>query len=198
MRHLITILALSRKWGGRCVAGYDHNENRIVRLVIDRNGKELPINLTTGINTLDTVEVEVICRCPLEHQSENVLIDAVYGLNKVRQANTIEDYRFLKYRDNYVFGNNRAKVNDTKDLDHSFELIEFSNMSIYDEGGKFKADFYVGDTLHRWYRVTDIIHERENEMIPKGYAVITIPPTDTYAIEHGFYKYIAAIYPTIE
>lgn len=198
MRHMITILALSRKWGGRCVAGYDHNENRIVRLVINRNGKELAAEMTAGINTLDTVEVEVICRCPMEHQSENILIDVAYGLKKVRHTDAIEDYRFLRRQDNDVFGNNRTKVNDARDLDHSFELIEFNNMTIYNEDGKTKADFYVGDALHRWYRVTNIIHEGKNEVIKKGYAVVTIPPTDDYAVEHGFYKYIAAIYPVFE
>ena len=196
MKHDITILALSRKWGGRCVAGYDHNDERIVRLVSDRLGGKLTVQFTEGINLLDKVKVETICSCPNEHQTENVLIDLNCDIKISGKPSAIEDFGSLVQEDENIFGNSYCKINDASQLDHSFELVKFKNMSIYVEDGKAKADFYVGRTLHRWYRITDMVHEREPATIRSGYAVITLPPSDDFTKQKGYYKYIAAIYET--
>lgn len=196
MKHDITILALSRKWGGRCVAGYDHSEERVVRLVSDRFGKELETQFTAGIKLLDAVEVEVVRSCPYEHQTENVLIDPSCCINISGSSSTIETFDSLLYEGGDIFGDNQYKLTDVSHLNHSFELIKFKNMSIYVEDSKTKADFYVERTLHRWYRITDMIHEGVSAQIRSGYAVITIPPSDDFTERSGYYKYIAAIYPT--
>lgn len=196
MKHDITILALSRKWGGRCVAGYDHSDGRVIRLVSDRFGRELETRFTAGIKLLDTVEVEIVCSCPYEHQTENVLIDSNCCFKISGNSNGIEDFDDLVREGGDIFGDNQYKLNNVLHLRHSFELVKFKNMSIYVEDGKTKADFYVERTLHRWYRITDMIHEGRLAQIRSGYAVITIPPSDDFTEQSGYYKYIAAIYPT--
>lgn len=195
MKHTITILAISRKWGGRCVAGYDHNDGRLVRLVSDEQGTQLETSYTSGINLLDVVNVDVECMCPYEHQIENICISSERVLRSTGNVNIIEKFDCLAHKDGMVFGNNRCKVADALNVGHSIEIVKFSRMSIYIEDGTTKADFHVGNTLHKWYRVTDIVHEKRQSTISNGYAVITLPPTDSYAKEHGYYKYIAAIFP---
>ncbi len=195
MKHDITVFTLSRKWGGRCVAGYDHNDKRVVRLVSDKHGKEVRTYLTGGIELLDIVRVEVVCSCPCEHQTENVLIDSSCHLT-ISGISLIEDFDFLTNKSGNIFGDNRYKIENPLNVDHSLEVIKFSQMSIYAERGKTKADFYVEGILHKRYSVTDIVHEGESATIKNGYAIITIPPSDDFSREHGYYKYIAAIYPT--
>ena len=196
MKHDITILALSRKWGGRCVAGYDHDAGRIVRLVSDEFGKELETQLTAKIELLDVVEVDIVCSCPYEHQTENVLIAQDSCFTSSGKSNAIENFDSLVHSDGDIFGDSKYKLTDVSCLNHSFELVKFKDMSIYVEDGKTKADFYVERTLHRWYRITDMIHEGGSTQIKSGYAVITIPPPDDFTEQRGYYKYIAAIYPT--
>ena len=196
MSHRITILTLSRKWGGRCVAGYDHTDSRVVRLVSDIHGKELNAQLTAGVNLLDVVDVDILCSCPNEHQIENILISPDSNLTVTGSTNVIESFAPLAYNSGNIFGNTHCKISDALDMDHSIELIKFSRMSIYVENGTTKADFFAGGKLHRWYRVTDIVHEGKAAMILKGYAIITIPPSDDFTSENGYYKYAAAIYPT--
>lgn len=196
MKHYITILALSKKWGGRCVAGYDQTDKRVVRLVSDESGKKLDTGFTEGIRPLNTVEAEIICSCPKEHQTENVLIDTNCSLKITTYSNRIEDFDFLVHNGGDIFGNNRYKLNSAAHLDHSFELVKFNNMSVYFEEDKAKADFYVEGTLHRWYRITDMVHEGRSELIKSGYAVVTVPPSDSFTEKSGYFKYIAAIYPT--
>lgn len=196
MKHSITILALSRKWGGRCVAGYDHTDGRVVRLVSDESGKKLDTGFTKGIRPLNTVEAEIICSCPKEHQTENVLIDTNCRLEITKYSTGIEVFDFLVHNGGDIFGDNRYKLNSAAHLDHSFELVKFNKMSVYLEDNKAKADFYVEGTLHRWYRITDMAHEERAEIIKSGYAVVTVPPSDEFTEKSGYYKYIAAIYPT--
>lgn len=145
---------------------------------------------------MDKVKVETICSCPNEHQTENVLIDLNCDIKVSGKPSAIEDFGSLVQEDENIFGNNCCKINNASQLDHSFELVKFENMSIYVEDGKAKADFYVGRTLHKWYRITDMIHEREPATIRSGYAVITLPPSDDFTKQKGYYKYIAAIYET--
>lgn len=194
MKHKITILAMSRKWGGRCVAGYDHGFQRLIRLVSSENGTELDTDAILGINLLDIVEVDIVKPCPHEHQTENMLI-APSAFLTVVGYDSIETFDDLVFDDRDVFGNNWNRVVDVSNVDHSIEIVKFRDMHIYVEDEKTKADFLVDGQCHKWYRVTDIAHEGSELFITNGYAIITIPPSDTFAVNHGYYKYIAAIYP---
>lgn len=151
---------------------------------------------TEGIWPLNTVEAEIICSCPKEHQTENVLIDTDCSLRITAYSNRIGDFDFLVHKGWDIFGDSRYKLDSASHLNHSFELVKFNDMSVYLEDGKAKADFFVEGTLHRWYRITDMVHEERDEKIKSGYAVVTVPPSDSYTEKSGYYKYIAAIYPT--
>lgn len=194
MKHKITILAMSRKWGGRCVAGYDHTSQRLVRLVSSESGTELHTDFTRGMKLLDTIEIDIVKLCPHEHQTENTLI-APSTFPSVVGYNSIEVFDDLTCNDYSVFGDNWYKVTDVSSIDHSIEIVRFCDMHIYIEDGKTKADFSIDEQRHKWYRVTDIEHEGSDSFIKNGYAIITLPPSDSFAISHGYYKYIAAIYP---
>lgn len=195
MKHRITILTLSRKWGGKCVAGYDHDEQRVVRLVSNTSGRQLDNSTVSELDLLDVVEADIVCECPLDHQTENVLLNVDRGIAATRDKGQIEEFQYLCRDDGKLFGTNWYKIDDASDLDHSFELIKFSDMHIYLEDNVAKADFSVSGCSHRWYRITDNVHEHGEYSYRHGYAVVTLPPHDAYSKEHGLYKYISAIYP---
>ena len=79
MENEVIILTLSEKWGKKCVAAYNKKTGKLVRLVSElKHGAGIPTCYTRWINLLDIVKVKIIQDCPIEHQSENVLIDLTY------------------------------------------------------------------------------------------------------------------------
>lgn len=196
----VIILTLSSKFNSLCIAAYDPSNNEIIRLVKDtsiENG--IPRTYVRNINLLDEVRINILEYCPKEHQTENVLIDLDYGFKRTGRKGDIRTiYNGLPKHTN-IFGNNNYKVPSIKTLDHSLEIIKFDNMhiqtKIINEKSKTKASFECNSKIHLWYSVTDPNFYGKEGSIKSGYAVVSLPASDDYTEQNGYFKYVSAIYP---
>lgn len=194
----VVILTLSSKFGGYCVAAYDASENQIIRLVKDNtltNG--IPKWCIRDIDLLDIVSIKVIGPCPKEHQTENVKIDLDYGFKKTGKSVDIKMIYDRIHKNAGVFGSTYYKLDGVSSLEHSLEIIKFENMCIYqNQDGKTKADFSYNSKLCIGYSVTDTRYYGKNKRIPSGYSIVSLPATDDFTKQYGYFKYISAVYPS--
>ena len=197
MENEVIILTLSEKWGKKCVAAYDTKTGKLIRLVSEpEHGDGIPTHYTRFINLLDIVKVKIIQDCPIEHQSENVLIDLAYGLRKAGALSDINKLAFLENKNSTIFGDYKYKLNDVSHLNHSLELIKFSKMTFSkNEKGKTKASFIHNGAKHLNYSVTDSQYFVDPTSVDTGYAIISLPPSDDFTRSgNGYFKYVSAIY----
>ena len=196
----VIILTLSLKFNSLCIAAYDASNNEIIRLVKDTSRENgIPRTYVKNINLLDEVSINILEYCPKEHQTENVLIDLEYGLKRTgRKADIRTIYNSLQ-KHTYIFGNTNYKVSSIGMLDHSLEIIRFENMHIQiktiNEKTKTKASFKSNSKMHLDYSVTDARYFEEEEFIKSGYSIISLPATDDFTEQYGYFKYVSAIYP---
>lgn len=196
----VIILTLSLKFDSLCIAAYDPSNNEIIRLVKDASRENgIPKTYARNINLLDEVSINILEYCPKEHQTENVLIDLKYGLKRTGRMGDIRTiYNGLQKHTN-IFGNNNYKVPSIETLDHSLEIIKFDNMHIQtkisNEKNKTKASFECNSKIHLDYSVTDARYFEEEEFISSGYSIISLPATDGFTEQYGYFKYVSAIYP---
>jgi hypothetical protein len=196
----VIILTLSLKFDGYCIAAYDASNNEIIRLVKDTSRENgIPRPYARNIDLLDEVSINILEYCPKEHQTENVLIDLEYGLKRTgRKADIRTIYNSLQ-KHTYIFGNTNYKVSSIGTLDHSLEIIRFENMHIQiktiNEKTKTKASFKSNSKIHLDYSVTDARYFEEEEFIESGYSIISLPATDDFTEQYGYFKYVSAIYP---
>jgi hypothetical protein len=127
------------------------------------------------------------------------LIDLEYGLKRTgRRADIRTIYNSLQ-KDTYIFGNTNYKVSSIGTLDHSLEIIKFENMHIkiktINEKTKTKASFKCNSKIHLDYSVTDARYFEEEAFIESGYSIISLPATDDFTEQYGYFKYVSAIYP---
>lgn len=196
----VIVLTLSLKFDGYCISAYDESNNKIIRLVKDTSRENgIPKAYAKNINLLDEVSINILEYCPKEHQTENVLIDLEYGIKRTgRTANIRTIYNNLqKYT--YIFGDNNYKVSSVNNLDHSLEIIKFENMNIQikeiNGKNKTKAQFNCNYNFHSNYSVTDARYFGEENLISSGYSIISLPATDDFTKQYGYFKYVSAIFP---
>lgn len=196
----VIILTLSLKYDGYCIAAYDADSNEMIRLVKDTSRENgIPKRFTWGIGLLDEVSVNILEYCPKEHQTENAIIDLQYGLKRTgRKADIRIIYNNLQ-KHRCIFGDNNYKLSNTEMLEHSLEIIKFENMHIQikgnDEKPKTKANFNYNSKIHLNYSVTDPRFFNEERLISSGYSIISLPATDVFTEQFGYFKYVSAIYP---
>ena len=196
----VVILTLSSKFDSYCVAAYDVAEKKLLRLVKDvtiENG--IPKEYVWDIDLLDEVNVKIVENAPQEHQTENVIIDLNYGFKKTgRRANIKKIYNLLpKYQK--IFGDINYKLQDIETINHSLEIIQFENMIVktksFNGKNKTKVSFSFSLKPHLDYSVTDARYFEEEALISSGYSIISLPATDDFAEQFGYFKYVSAIYP---
>jgi len=193
----VIILTLSLKFDGLCIAAYDTSNNEIIRLVKDTSRENgIPRTYVRNINLLDEVSINILEYCPKEHQTENVLIDLGYGLKQTGRKANIRDIYINSQKHTCIFGDNYHKVLSTENLDHSLEIIKFENMNIcQNENNKTKVSFVCDFKNHLWYSVTDPNFYGKEGLIKSGYAVVSLPASDDFTEQNGYFKYVSAIYP---
>lgn len=193
----VIILTLSLKFDGLCIAAYDTSNNEIIRLVKDTSRENgIPRTYVRNINLLDEVSINILEYCPKEHQTENVLIDLGYGLKQTGRKANIRDIYINSQKHTCIFGDNYHKVLSTENLDHSLEIIKFENMNIcQNENNKTKVSFVCDFKNHLWYSVTDPNFYGKEGLIKSGYAVVSLPASDDFKEQNGYFKYVSAIYP---
>ena len=184
---------------GSCVTAYDIYANCFVRFVSDEYGSPIPYNISDRFSLLDIVSVNVLCRCPISPQMENLLVDPI-SFSKIGkyQPGIEEIYRmvppppFPRYMDD-----DNYKLTSVNGYNHSLELIRVSKLHVFlDSHQKVKAHFQLNHQWRKFYSVTDpdAIQRAysENGTIGEAYIMVSIP---TEPISNGYYKFIAAIYP---
>ncbi len=182
----VVILTLSEKWGKKCIAVYDVQNDCLLRLVSERtHGDGIPSFLTSNLECLDTVHINILDKCPFEHQIENVLIDLVYGFKKTNHIFKIEDIHSRLKTYPTIFGDNNYKINDASHVGHSLELIKFTDMIIDISTNSYgktktKVSFTYNKIKQINYSVTDSRFFGKQISIPSGYTVISLPPTDDF------------------
>lgn len=207
----IVLLTDSGKFGGACVSGYNPQTKNLVRFVSDATtGKEIAFSELRGISPMDIVAAERVQDCPLGPQSENILIKP-RSLRRVgRYDGTIEDIRKnLQYADSHMLSDTTSnRLSDITGINHSLEIISVQDLVLreairYDGGKTTRADFRYKGKFYSDYRVTDFNYdlrkrEDKNIRIPSADLILSIP-AKAYIVNgesKGFYKFIAAIYPT--
>ena len=204
------IIACSRKNNGYCVAAYNPINKKIVRFVSDaEEGGEISREEMEGIRLLDTVEAETIMSCPIDPQTENVLVEQ-YGINRTVKfngsiENKIENIRQqIHYPDNVSILDTAApKLNSVQDFHHSLEIVKVMNLKLIRMEDKIRANFFCDGQYYADFRVTDPVYENKMEdenveclTIPSADIVLSIPwkPYVKHGINWGYYKFVAAIY----
>ena len=207
----IVLLTDSGKFGGACVSGYNPQTKKLVRFVSDAaTGKEIAFSELRGISPMDIVAAERVQDCPLGPQSENILIKP-RSLRRVgRYDGTIEDIRQnLQYADSHMLSDTTSnRLSDITGINHSLEIISVQDLVLreairYDGGKTTRADFRYKGKYYSDYRVTDFnydLRKREDKIIriPSADLILSIP-AKAYIVNgesKGFYKFVAAIYPT--
>ena len=205
------IIACSRKYNGYCVAAYNPISKKIVRFVSDaEEGGEISREEMEGIRLLDTVEAETIMSCPIDPQTENVLVEQ-YGINRTVKfngsiENEIENIRQqIHYPDNVSILDTAApKLNSVQDFHHSLEIVKVEDLSLtiryYNHRAKTLASFWRNGLMYTNFRVTDpeyerLVREKDNHQmtIPSADIVLSIPAFP-YEGDGMYYKFVAAIY----
>ena len=207
----IVLLTDSGKFGGACVSGYNPQTKELVRFVSDAaTGKEISFSELRGVSPMDIVAAEKVQSCPLGPQSENILIKP-RSLRRVgRYEGTIEDIRQnLQYTDSQMLADTTSnRLSDITGINHSLEIISVQDLVLreairYDGGKTTRADFRYKGKYYSDYRVTDFnydLRKREDKIIriPSADLILSIP-AKAYIVNgesKGYYKFIAAIYPT--
>ena len=181
MKREVVVLTLSEKWHKKCVAVYDINTEEILRLVSSPQGDGIPSFYTSHLKLLDVIEIEDLGTYPLEHQTENVLVDLRQGLHKVGYLDSFDLLEQLSNSHGPIFGDTNYKLREVDDMEHSLEIVRFSAMSFFQtENHRTKANFSVNGRWHNNYSVTDSAFFGRTESIAAGYAVVSIPPSDDY------------------
>ena len=195
----VIILTLSLKFEDYCIAAYDASRNEMVRLVRNtarENG--IPKKYAYGIELLDEVTIKVLDYCPKEHQTENVKIDLDYGLKKTGRSASIDSIYDCLQKGPAVFGSTDYRVWDVSRLDHSLEIVKFRNMHIQQREvkgkNKTKANFICDSENHIGYSVTDAKFFDSDKRIASGYSIVSLPASDDFTEQYGYFKYISAIY----
>ena len=199
---------------GQCVTAYDLRENRFVRFVSDTEGSPIPDFIANQFSLLDVVSVRVVRPCPLNPQTENLLVNmSSFSVVGTYQPGIEAIYHMIPPP-------LRPRLMDTPDhtLDsvdnyrHSLELLRVSNLRIArNRFGKDKAEFYFGSDYCDSFSMTDprfylnVVSNRQQKQITcleigNAYIALSIP-TEPYIKDgknYGYYKFVAAIYPVHE
>lgn len=206
----IVVLTKSSKNSGYCVAGIDIESGEWIRLVsddVDLHGaltlKDMRYVDGTYCNPLDVVRVRLLDAAPIEHQTENYLVDPNYRWEKLGEW-TINDVVDIHSPEElgvlYCNTNTHLDDIDILEVDYSLVLIKVDALKLYltqNSRGqiKTKASFkYMG----RWYShmsVTDRTYHdiSKDVMFDHAYLVVSLP--DTPIMGNRYYKFLAKIFP---
>ena len=208
------VLTRSSKYGDYCVAGIDMSSGRFIRLVSD-NGKthgalsyrDLIMDNGCNANLLDVVHITNAQYCPGRTQKENYRIDRNEQLQYIHTITTKELSQFYRATSQSgIFNAFEPIIQPTRarKLDHSLELVCVNNLKVYTESrngkNRTKADFVKDGRKLSRFSVTDPDYYGNDgaiNSINKALIVCSIADDD-WAMDHGYYVFISAIYPIFE
>lgn len=184
------------KYSGKCITGLDLDSNRIVRFVQNQQGAPIGNPFCNNFLLLSVYSVQLVERCPLNCQAENVMVDYRRAICEGEYEGGIdalyERFQTIKYDDRSFMLDSRYKLTDISQFKHSLELIKASDIHIQVDGKTIGSFIYRGKRF-RYLRVTDPAYRGIEQSIKEAYLAISIPADDHEG--QGYYKFIAAIYP---
>lgn len=199
---------------GSCVTAYNFRENRFVRFVSDMEGSPIPDFVSNQFSLLDVVSVRVLCPCPLNPQTENLLVDInSFSVCGKYQPGIEAIYHLIPPPlCPRLMDTPGHKLDSVDNYRHSLELLRVSNLCVtQNRSGKEKAEFYFGSDYCESFSMTDprfylrvVSGQRSRHItrrkIGNAYVALSIP-TEPYikrGKNYGYFKFIAAIYPVHE
>lgn len=217
MNKTFICLANSYKNFGHCLAGvlarkdsmklnllFGENNSPIWTRPIceESNFKEIPPKYACDIKILDLVEYDEIRKHPIEHQTENVLINPA-SLRVVSKLSLNEKYlNSCESHDQFIFGNkiNSVYYEDAHVLTFSLMLIESDQHEFYktkDMNGKdqirakikYKNNDYDFPVTDIDFRYKILLNKKPDMTNKKVYFTISLGPE----IDKRCYKLIAGI-----
>ena len=217
----LLLLAISKKYGGLCVAGIDYDTLKYVRIG-HRNGKECgplqPFELNIDgyqCQILDVINVDVSKMDNNGCQVENYnLIRINSFVKRIKYFEIDKFYHSLKHYD-FVFLNNRYTLlpYEINYVNYSLCLVKVKDLNIYMSPNSRQHDAPYASFIyngHKYYglSVTDslvcafprpyTLYENgklKNAHLGKhqeAYIMVSLP-YDEWSIEKGFFKYVSGV-----
>ncbi len=182
-------------YSGKCITALDLDSKRVIRLVQNRLGAPIESPDCDWFEPLDVFEIKIREACPLNCQTENVLLQSANYIERFDED--IEDiYKiFPKFDDDdpsYMLDGSH-KLMDISSVKHSLELIQVSELTI--EGKK--CSFIHKKIPYRFVSITDpryALSEGSSKKIGDAFLAVSIP-TDNYK-GMGYFKFVASVFPT--
>lgn len=204
------LLTRSGKCGGACVAGIDLASNRFVRFVREAaSASEIPFSEIRGLMPLDILEVEILSRCPIGPQSENILVPRFAFRKTGFFSGSIPALAAcIRYPDRgSLLADTENRLRSPGELRHSLELVTVQNLCFrkvlkYDRTETTRAAFDYHGRHYTDFRVTDLRFDlrkgnEEECFVPHAGLVLSIPK-DPYTVAQnnfGYYKFVASVFP---
>jgi hypothetical protein len=184
-------------YSGKCITGLDLDSNRIVRFVRNSLGAPVENPYCNRLHPLGVYDVKFIESCPLACQTENVIVDypTANYLGKFEGGidALYKQYQKINFNDRSFLLDGSYKLTDISPFKHSLEIIKASNIQILVDGKKTIASFSYRNKGFRFVSVTDPDYKGIEQIIEDAYLVISIPTDDFDG--HGYFKFVAAIFP---
>lgn len=189
---------------GVCTTAYDLDSEKLFRFVINEEGGPITLPYNKRYECMDIVDVDVVKKCPVGPQQENVLVNPdsfrvigqyTEGIEGVFQMLSSKQISGPKY-----MNDSKASLESVDMYTHSIEVVKVSHLTVEMNSNNkpvasFRMQTQLKAPLHKNYRVKDPKFEQLQERIrfKEAYLVISIPnePFKTC----GYYKLVAAIYP---
>ena len=192
-REELTIFAKSNKHNGYCVAAVT-KDNKIIRLVRDKEGHALFENTCAEFKKLDKVVAD-ITPASLKNQHENFILEEIISVGSKSDG---KEFSNLLTNSPFIFGNTEPSLSkrEMKKQKDTLVFAEVENLRIYRNGDdKYKADFSYRNHDYKGFSITDPKFLNSERIIEKARVLFSLPdaPFTRYGLER-FYKFICAVY----
>ena len=161
MKKSFVLITRSYKYGGYCVAGFDTETKRWIRLVSssDLSGNEIPKSVFEPFDDLDILEVETVGAQPYGCQTENYVLDMTVPPKRVGKFSF---YELLSpayvNRTPFLLGNPLSSLSAEEIARQNVSLGLFFVRSLF-------FDYYAGDD-GKWHYRSHFLYGGRQYSIP--------------------------------
>jgi len=161
----IIILANSRKYHGRCVAGIDLKTGKWVRPISISDHEEVPESVAADFNLLDIVEIPLTIKQEkyTEFQRENWYYDENLTWNKMAEADAQDVKKYLE--SDLFYGHSREA---SPEYFRSINEYEWKSLQLLERFVTFKYQEFINDPEDIDESVTAIFSEKNETIFLKS------------------------------
>lgn len=206
MKKSFILITRSYKHGGYCVAGFDAETKKWIRLVssVDPSQNEIPKGIFDGFGDLDILEIETLGGIPFGCQIENFLLDL--NVPPVRRGRLaffeLFAAPYLSSAFN-ILGNPLSALTEEEMQRQRGSLglfqvdsLRFDYYNGDDDKLHYRSEFLYRGTAYSGISVTDPVYRRDEfagQTIEHALLVVSLPAVP---YPNGkYYKFIAKIFP---